>query len=163
MAETDAPPRPARDLAGGPDYDADFFLWTQRQAELIRQGRFELVDWPHVAEEIEDMGRNRRRALEGHLEALMLHLLKWQFQPLHRSRSWQGTIRNARRRVQKLLDENPSLRGQLESLREENYPMARTSAAGETGAALSTFPERCPYSVQELLDDEFHPGGLGEE
>ena len=145
MAETAAPPRPAQ-VEADPGYDEDFVLWTERQAALIRAGRLELVDWENVAEEIESLGTSDRRELCHRLEVLMMHLLKWQFQPMHRSRSWQSTIRVQRGRIERLLKQSPSLRRKVADLSREEYAAARDGASGETGFALRTFPKSLPYT-----------------
>jgi hypothetical protein len=74
-------------------YDNDFYAWTQEQANLLRTGELHQIDWQNIAEEIEDMGRAEKRQLESRLEILVMHLLKWQFQPNLHSRSWQLTIK----------------------------------------------------------------------
>ncbi|MCF8015238.1 MAG: DUF29 domain-containing protein, partial [Chromatiaceae bacterium] len=78
------------------DYDGDFYAWTLQTAQQLRSGQLDQVDLAQVAEEIEDMGKSDRRALESHLKILMLHLLKWQHQPSHRGVSWRLSIANAR-------------------------------------------------------------------
>ncbi|MEL6441686.1 MAG: DUF29 domain-containing protein [Cyanobacteria bacterium J06621_8] len=139
------------------DYQADFYAWTQQQAELLRNKEIEQIDWGNLAEEIEDMGRSEKRQLENRLEVLIMHLLKWQFQPNLRSRSWQLTIKEQRLRINKLLSENPSLKPKLAETREKIYPLAIISAEKETG--LSLFPETCPYELEEILASEFLPDG----
>ena len=162
MAETAAPPRPAR-VEPGPGYDEDFFLWTERQAALIRAGRFELVDWEHVAEEIEATGRRERRELGSRLKVLMTHLLKWQFQPQKRSRSWRATINDQRDEIEQLLADNPSLRGEVEGLGRGRYRTARANAAGESGLALKALPARCPYAAEQMLDGSYFPESTEDE
>jgi hypothetical protein len=161
MAETAAPPRPAQ-VEPDPGYDQDFVLWSERQAALIRAGRFERVDWENVAEAIESLGISDRRQLRHRLEVLMMHLLKWQFQPLHRSRSWQSTIRVQRGRIERLLEESPSLRREVGDLSREEYATARAEASGETGFALRTFPKTPPYTPDQILDEDFFPGPIDE-
>jgi len=160
MAETEAPPRPGDSVERGPGYEDDFVAWTERQAALIRARRFDLVDWENVAEEIESLGRSDRRALASRIEVLIMHLLKWQFQPTHRSRSWQLTLRVQRSRIGRLLDESPSLRAELDEMVRDAYSCARRLASGETGFALRTFPRTCPYKVEQILDPDFVPGGI---
>ena len=160
MAEAAAPPRPAEQVESGPAYDEDFFLWTQRQAALIRAGRFDLIDWKHLAEEIESLGIGDRRQLRNRLEMLMMHLLKWQFQPAHRSRSWRSTIRAQRGRIERLLKESPSLRREGAELSREQHAAAREAASAETGFALATFPTALPYAPEQILDDDFYPGPI---
>jgi hypothetical protein len=135
--------------------EQDFYAWTQEQAQLLRTGKLDEIDWQNIAEEIEDMGRSEKRQLESRLEILIMHLLKWQFQPNLRSRSWQLTIKEQRLRLEKLLQENPSLQGNLMEVIAKVYPLASLSAERETG--LSLFPEVCPYHVTEILLDDFLP------
>jgi hypothetical protein len=162
MAETVAPPRPAAQIDRGAAYDEDFVLWTQNQAALIRAGRFELVDRENLAEEIESLGVSDRRELCSRLEVLLMHLLKWQFQPVHRSRSWRSTIRSQRGRIERVLKQSPSLRREMAELSFEEYARAREAASAETGFALEMFPESLPYSAEQILDETFFPGPLDE-
>jgi hypothetical protein len=137
------------------DYETDFYSWTQQQAQLLRNQQFGQIDYNNLAEEIEDMGRSEKRELGSRLEILITHLLKWQFQPNLRSRSWKLTIKEQRLRLEKLLKENPSLKSSIEDLKESTYPLAVISAEKETG--LSSFPETCPYNLTEILFAEFFP------
>ena len=162
MTETAAPPRPAAQLERGPGYDEDFVLWTERQAALIRSGRFDLVDWENVAEEIEAMGSRERRELGTRLKILMMHLPKWQFQPQRRSGSWRSTINDQRDEIEQLLGDDPSLRREVESAVRKRYRTARANAAGETGLPLKSLPARCPYTPEQLLDGAFFPGPIDE-
>ena len=137
------------------NYKIDFYAWTQQQAKLLRNQEIEQIDWQNIAEEIEDMGRSEKRQLESRLEILIMHLLKWQFQPNLRSRIWKLTIKEQRLRLAKLLTENPSLKSSVDELKEKIYPLATISAEKETG--LSSFPETCPYELIEILSAEFLP------
>ncbi|MGB3206836.1 MAG: DUF29 domain-containing protein, partial [Crinalium sp.] len=136
-------------------HDNDFYAWTQEQAHLLKTGQLHQIDWQNIAEEIEDMGRSEKRQLESRLEVLIMHLLKWQFQPSLRSRSWQLTIKEQRLRLEKLLQENPSLQSNLSEVIEKVYPLAALIAERETG--LSLFPETCLYNLTEILSAEFFP------
>ena len=142
MAETAAPLRPADQLAGGPAYDEDFFLWTQHQAALIRAARLELMDREHVAEEIESLGINDRRQ--------------------HRSRSRRSTIRTQRGRMERVLKESPSLRREVGELSRDEYAAVREKASAETGFATGIFPKSLPYTPEQFLDDDFYPGPIEE-
>jgi len=136
-------------------HEQDFYAWTQEQSQLLKTGQLHQIDWQNIAEEIEDMGRSEKRQLESRLEVLIMHLLKWQFQPNLRSRSWQLTIKEQRLRLEKILQKNPSLQSNLTEAIEEVYPLATLSAERETG--LSLFPEICPYTLTEILSLEFLP------
>ena len=138
-------------------YDTDFYLWTQQQAALLRQGQTMELDMANLAEEIEDMGKNNRLALESALSNVIMHLLKWRYQPERRGTSWKLSIRNGRRQIEKRLKNSPSLKPQLPVIVQEEYPPAREDAADETGLPLSTFPDQCPFTVEQLLDVEYWP------
>lgn len=77
-------------------HDHDFYRWTQEQADILRRGQFSAIDVDHLIEELEAMGARERRELTNMLEVLLAHLLKWQYQPEHRSRSWRATIAEQR-------------------------------------------------------------------
>ncbi|MEA1051971.1 DUF29 domain-containing protein [Lamprobacter modestohalophilus] len=139
------------------DYDGDFYAWTLQTAHQLRSGQLDQVDLAQVAEEIEDMGKSDRRALESHLKILMLHLLKWQHQPSHRGVSWRLSIANARDEITAILRDSPSLRPRLDELAASRYPGARKQAILETGLAPSSFPETCPFSVEQLLEEDELP------
>ena len=138
-------------------YDQDFYSWALEQAELLRSRRFEQVDWANVVEELADLGRSEYRALVSALEQLTLHLLKWQYQPRRRSRSWQLSMDKQRIQVERLLEENPGLRGRLEEAIAAGYKYGRKGAAKETTLPESTFPALCPYDWALLLQDGWYP------
>jgi len=136
-------------------YEADFNLWTEHQAALLRRrAAGELVneaelDWLNIAEEIESVGANTRRELRNRLARLLQHLLKWQYQPDLRSRSWRLTIVEQRDEIEELLAENPSLRGRLPEMFGPAYAKGRRWAETETG--LLSLPDDPPFGPQEAL------------
>jgi len=138
-------------------YESDFYSWALQNAELIKLGRFEELDTEHLVEEIENMGASEKRALESRLIELMQHLLKWQHQAERRGASWQVSIQKQRVGIEAILEDNPSLKHQLEGRIAKCYRHAKRYAAIETGLPLTVFPENCPYSLEELADFEFMP------
>lgn len=144
-----------------PLHESDFYAWTQRQADLLKSGNLAEVDFEHLIEEIESMGASERRALISRLAVLMAHLLKWQYQPSFRGRSWQLTIKEQRRQLQRHLRDNPSLHARLGEFIADAYIDSVLLAARETGLDESAFPAQCPYCEEELLDAEFYPGAKG--
>jgi hypothetical protein len=138
-------------------YDQDFHAWTREQADLLRAGRLTALDVEHLLEELDSMGSRERRELTNRLKVLLGHLLKWQFQPERRSRSWEATIKEQRLSLQDLLDDNPSLRPTLPEQVTRAYRLARLLAVGETNLAESTFPATCPYATEQVTDPDFYP------
>ncbi|KAA0574566.1 DUF29 domain-containing protein [Azospirillum sp. B21] len=139
-------------------YDTDFYAWANEQAALLRAGKLSAADIEHIAEEIESMGRSEKRELVNRLSVLLLHLLKWQFQPDRRGRSWTSTIRVQRVDLTSHLQDNPSLKAKLREAIQEAYVKAVITAAGETDLPESTFPEACPWTFEQMMDPSFWPG-----
>ncbi|HXG19696.1 MAG TPA: DUF29 domain-containing protein [Methylomirabilota bacterium] len=135
----------------------DYHAWLIEQAAHLRARRFDKLDAEAIAEELEDMGRGERRAIESHLKNLLLHLLKWSRQAKRRSGSWRDSIDTARDAIADLLDDSPSLRPYLSEFVERQYPRARRSAANQTGLAATNFPPVCPFTLAQILDYEFFP------
>jgi hypothetical protein len=140
-------------------YDIDFMQWIDRAAELLKQGNFSQLDIENLIEEVESLGRSEKNALKSNLSVLLMHLLKWQYQPFRRTSSWKLTIIEHRDRIQLVLDSSPSLKQFYRSALNQRYEVARKQAALETGLDISTFPAECPYTAEQVLDDEFLPAG----
>ncbi len=138
-------------------YEQDFYAWLLESAELIRQGKFAEVDVENVAEELEGMAKSDRRQLINRFAVLLAHLLKWQYQPEKRSKSWERTIREQRKRMQLLLEDSPSLQYEISDKIADAYEIAVLSAANETNLDESVFPESCEFAVDEILDSNFYP------
>lgn len=138
-------------------YDTDLYAWANINAELLRQGKYEQIDVGHLIEEIEDMVKSEFRAMESHLQNVLMHLLKWQFQPMLQSGNWRASIDNARVALQKLLRDNPSFKPKLGQTMVDEYPYARKNASYETGLALTTFPFACPYAMEQVLAEDWLP------
>jgi Domain of unknown function DUF29 len=138
-------------------YTIDFVQWVETTAEQLRNQDYTNVDWENLIDEIEDMSRRERKALKSNLIVVLLHLLKWEYQPEYRTGSWQGSIREHRRRINDDLKDSPSLVPYLQEIWAECYENAREQAADETGLPLETFPETFPYSTEQVLDSKFMP------
>ena len=142
-----------------PRYDEDFYAWTQHQAALLRTEKWQDLDSTNLAEELESLGKRDLRELESRLEVLVMHLLKWCYQPerRERGRSWRSTILEQRGRIERLLVQSPSLRLQVAALVTEGYPRTRQRTLAETRLAESIIPPTCPWTVAQILDDAFWP------
>jgi hypothetical protein len=142
-------------------YERDFHAWCLEQAAhlrgRIRPGASDALDYENLAEEIETLGRSNRHAIRSHLRNLLIHLLKWQFQPDKRTPSWERSIVNARDEIEYLIKDSPSLASLPGELLAEQYPRALADAAAETGMPESAFPAACPYTVAQVLDPDFLP------
>jgi hypothetical protein len=140
------------------EYDHDYFAWALEQARLLREGHVSEADIAHIAEELESMGRGEKRELISRLAVLLTHLLKWQFQPSLRSRSWQLTIQEQRRKLDRHLGDNPTLASLLDQAVADAYGDALLAAQQQSGLGESAFAPVCPYAPALILDSAFLPG-----
>ncbi len=138
-------------------YESDFYAWANEQAALLRAGKLSAADVEHIAEEIESMGKTEKRELISRLKVLLLHLLKWRYQPVVRSVSWQLTVKEQRREVARHLADNPSLKTRLFETMADAYGDAIIGAARETGLPEETFPTECPWTFEQIMDASFWP------
>ncbi len=132
-------------------YDRDFYAWANEQAALLRAGALTRADVEHIAEEIESMGRSEKRELTSRLTVLLLHLLKWRFQPDRRSRSREVSIANTRDELVRHMADNPSLQSATGEAMTDAYRRAGRSAGVKTGLDDSTFPADSPWTFNQAM------------
>jgi Domain of unknown function DUF29 len=135
----------------------DFNSWITQTTQLLRESRWHEIDVAHLIEEMEDLGKSERRGISSQLTRLLLHLLKWQYQPQRRSDSWLDSITDARTQIELAVEDSPSLAHYPAEQLEESYQRARRQAAKQTRLEVSTFPEACPYSVELVLAEAWLP------
>ncbi|WNZ26489.1 DUF29 domain-containing protein [Leptolyngbya sp. NK1-12] len=139
-------------------YEADFYAWTQEQVRLLQQHAWTQLDVANLIEEIESLGRQQRQELVNRLGVLLGHLLKWEFQAEARSKSWFATIREQRREILELLQENPSLKPYLPEAIKKDYLAGIDLVVRETPLRYRDLPSDCPYSSEQILAETFFPG-----
>lgn len=139
------------------NYAADYSIWARNTANLVRENRWREIDLEHLAEELEDLSKSEKRGITSQLIRLLLHLLKWQYQPQRRSDSWLDSITDARIQIELAIEPSPSLKSYPQEQLAQSYQRAKRSAVQQTGLPLSTFPDTCPYSLKEVLDEEWMP------
>lgn len=134
-----------------PAYEEDFAAWLQAQADLLRERRFDELDIPNLVEEVESVGRSEFRALESALALIIFHMMKWDYQTERQGRSWRDTINDKRRRVVKLLKENPGFRARLAEAIEGAYDGVPEKVDKVTGVPAHRLPATCPYSWDDIM------------
>ena len=150
-------------MPDGPRYEDDFYAWTQYQAEVLRSmpapdNRF---DREHIAEEMEDLGKSERDAVRSQIRRIVEHLLKLANSPADPPRfDWMETIDDARQTIADKI--SPTLRRDAEAVLDKLFAEARRRAArglrryGEAGAA-DALPQTCPYSLDEICQEDWYP------
>lgn len=135
-------------------YETDIIQWVEQQVALIQQERYGEVDWENLLVEIEDLSKRERDRFLSSIRLIIQHLLKWEYQPEKRSRSWEITIKRERNNLKRYLRDTPSLKRYWQDL-SKVYEDARADAANETGILDWEFPETCPYSIEQIKMDGF--------
>ncbi|MEH2409465.1 DUF29 domain-containing protein [Nostoc sp.] len=139
------------------NYTVDFNLWIEQTAQLLRSHRWQEVDVEYLIEEVEGLGKSEQRGIASQLIRLLLHLLKWQYQSQRRSDSWLDSLTDSRTQIELAIEDSPSLKSYPTEQLEKSYQRARRQAAKQTGMLISVFPEKCPYSLELVLDEDWLP------
>ncbi|NER25175.1 MAG: DUF29 domain-containing protein [Symploca sp. SIO1C2] len=134
-------------------YNTDLTAWAKHTAHLLREKRWEEVDWEHLIEEVEDLGKSERSAIGSQMERVMLHLLKWEYQPQRRSDSWLDSINDGRSQIRRKIEDSPSLKHYPDEILDKEYRRACREAARQTRLDKAKFPPTCPYSTEQILGD----------
>jgi hypothetical protein len=140
-----------------PKHDEDFYGWAMANASLLKQGKYQEVDMEHIIEELEEMGGSNETQLINRLAQLIFHLLKWEYQPDFRGRSWHGSIKEQRKRTRILIKKNPSLKSKVNDSLIDAYDIAFSLAEKETPIDLKLLPSECPYTFEQIMDEAFFP------
>ncbi len=138
-------------------YATDLSLWAQQTADLLREKRWQDIDLKHLVEEMEDLSKSEKRGISSQLIRLLIHLLKWEYQPQRRSDSWLDSITDSRLQIELTIKDSPSLKNYPLQELAQAYQRARWNAAKQTHLPLSTFPETCSYALDKILAEDWLP------
>ncbi|GCL60813.1 DUF29 domain-containing protein [Microcystis aeruginosa] len=138
-------------------YETDFNLWLEQTVNHLKKGNLQALDLDNLIEEISDMGRNNRREVFSRLKVLLIHLLKWQYQPEKRTNSWINTIDDQREQLELILRDSPSLKPYLADIFAECYQKAVRGMVNETNLPKETFLVDCPFSQEQVLNWDYLP------
>jgi hypothetical protein len=133
-------------------YEDDLFTWVKEQVALLRAGRTGEIDPGNIAEELSDVGAEQYNSLESAFVVLLQHLLKWDYQPKRRSRSWENIVEEQRIQILKVLKKNPGLKPHIDEAIADAYRIGRLRASSETNLDKKLFPVTCPYSFEEIMN-----------
>jgi Domain of unknown function DUF29 len=140
-----------------PKHDEDFYGWAVHTAQLLKDRKMSQVDFDGLIEELEEMGISNKHALISRLAQLVFHLLKWQYQPDFRGRSWEGSIEGQREEIGLLLKDSPSLKSKIDECLSAAYKKSKSLIKQETPIDLKVLPAQCPYTFEQVINDDFYP------
>jgi hypothetical protein len=150
-------------------YEKDFYQWITENIELLKNKEFDLVDWENVIEELESIGRSELRSVISFMAVILEHLYKWENfkENYSMGNDWVKSINTSRIQLEELFDNSSSLKRKAK----EEIGLAWKSAvrrlanwfedpenlylAKKYFGRIPTekdFPERCPYTIEQILD-----------
>jgi hypothetical protein len=138
-------------------YEQDYYLWLEQTVNLLEAQKFNEIDLVNLIEEIKDVGKSEKRAINSNLRILLMHLLKYQYQSEKLSNSWLFTIVEHRKRIQESLEISPSLQAYYYEVFPKSYQDARELAAAETGLNINLFPQTPIFSPEDVLNSGYLP------
>ncbi len=137
-------------------YEIDDYLWIEETVKLLKEKRFDELDLENLIEELEDLGSEKRHKVESLLKQIICHLLLleyWDTEYERNYRHWRSEVFNFRDQL------NGRITTNFYQYLEENvtkiYQKARKYVQLKSG--LDTFPQDCPYTLQQLLDEDWLP------
>ena len=133
------------------DYDADFAHWADQQSRHLAAGRFDQLDVGNLIDEVSALAKRDFRSLIGAIRVVLIHMLKWDYQPEERSQSWRRSIHNGRSKAELIIDDSPSFANRTDEVVARAYPAARSRAALETTIPERSFPSKCPYDWNAIM------------
>lgn len=140
-------------------YEQDFMVWIETTANQLKNKDFDQLDLEHLVEEIESLGSEQRHKVDSYLRQLLLHLLiyqYWQTEKTYCAKGWRGEISNFRSELETLF-ESRTLSNHFLAKIDSIYLKARRQAIIKTELPAKTFPEKCPYSSEQIMNFDFLP------
>jgi hypothetical protein len=138
-------------------YEKDFNLWIEQTIDYLKNGDLTKLDRENLIEEIKSMGNSDKRETFSRLKLLLMHLLKWKYQPQKRTSSWLNTIDEQREQLELILKNSPSLKPYFQEILSDCYQKAIRATVNETNLPRKIFPTECPFTPKQILDADYFP------
>jgi hypothetical protein len=139
-------------------YEIDDYLWLEETVKLLKEKNFDELDLENLIEELQDLGSEKKHSVENLLKQVIIHLLLleyWTKEYKYNANHWRGEIRTFRQDLELKLTTN--LRNYLSLNLEKTYQKALRITKDKTGLKLSLFSQQCPYTLTQLLDEDWFP------
>ena len=137
------------------NYERDYYQWTQEMVKALRERDYSNIDWDNLIEEVEDMGKSQKRAIESLLMRLTEHLLKlkyWEGERERNGKHWRSEVVNFRLLLHKRLKESPSLKVKIAEIYAEIFPGCKRSVE-----QLFELPKQASLDLEQVLDENWFP------
>ena len=131
-------------------------LWSEKMIELLEQNRLNEIDTVNLKVYLIEMGASNKREVKSKITTLLLHLLKWLYQPTHRSRSWRVSIIRERKELKEIFIKNTNLEKYAHECFDDSFTDAIKYAEIEI-KSKKKLPKVHVFSVEQALDNNFWP------
>jgi hypothetical protein len=139
-------------------YEIDDYLWLEETIKVLKNKDLENLDIDNLIEELESLGRSELNKVRSLLKQIIIHILLleyWQEEYDRNCSHWKGEIIAFRDDLNNSL--TTTLKNKLVQELESIYNVAVKIVSTKTGLSKNVFPENCPYSLEQLLDDNWYP------
>jgi hypothetical protein len=137
-------------------YEIDDSLWLEETIELLKNKQFEQLDLENLIEELEDLGSEKKNAVESLLDQIIRHSLLCQYwtEESQNINHWRTEIINFRLQIERRLTTN--IRNYLLIRLSKIYRGSLKYVNQKTQFNVN-FPQECPYTLEQLLDENWLP------
>lgn len=139
-------------------YEIDEHLWLEETIKVLQSHRFNELDLDNLIEELKSLSRRDKNKVASLLEQVIIHLLLleyWQEEYEYNANHWRGEILAFRGQLKRLYTTN--LGHYLSNELGELYERSIKIASEKTKLNIKTFPQNCPYTLEQLLDENCLP------
>ncbi|NCS41991.1 MAG: DUF29 domain-containing protein [Microcystis aeruginosa BS13-10] len=136
-------------------YEEDYQQWLDKTVLLLKNRQVDSLDYEHLIEELEALGREQKNAVESLVIQIIQHLLFYQYWSSEREdneRHWRGELIGFRTQLELRLTTN--LRNHLSNRLDYLYGKAKKMAEVKTDLKL---PSASPYTLADILDEDWLP------
>lgn len=140
-------------------YESDYLEWIYVTTGQLKQRQFDQLDYENLVEELEDLGKEQRNKVDSYLWQLLIHLLLyayWESEKNYCAKGWSAEIDNFRFELELLLKSKTLYNYFLTEI-EFIYSKARKQVIKKTELPQDTFPQSCPFTIDQILDPDFLP------
>lgn len=141
-------------------YELDYLAWYEKTLEQLKNNHSNELDLESLSEVLENLVRDTKRSGESYLRQIIIHLLLieyWESEKINRCH-WAAEIVNFRSELE--TDMTTNLKKHLDLVKENIYQKALKYVIKKTELNRTLFPIQCPYSLEQLLDDDWFPQGV---
>lgn len=138
-------------------YEIDDSLWLEETIKLLKKKRLNDLDLGNLIEELEALSKSQYQSVKSWLYRIIIHILfleYWTEEYERNYRYWCSEIAAFRFDLNNRLTTN--FKNKLTQELETIYQKSIKNVQLKSGLELNIFPQKCPYNLEQLLDDNWY-------